>query len=343
MDPATRRAGGGGQHVDECRHVVVGLLFPFIDGLDGERRRADGGELLGGRAATVAEQRSELLGRGDLHPAPRLHARLVRPQGAELGTGVALDHARRPRICAARIAALRGLSRPTQATGTPGGIWTIERIASSPPAAVRRPGERHADDRQVGMGGDGAGQRGGDAGAGDDHAQAPHAGVLGVLGDDIGLAVGRHHAYLVHDAALGQLVAALTIASMSLLEPMTMPTRGASAAARRARGPTWSRRPLAEPGRLMPAPPPAPRIGAAPTARCRVALAAGELDHVGGSIRGRRARRRCRSPSAVTLSTRPPAVTSRPSRSAVPACVTSTPAATRSRPLIGSPLEERSG
>src|SRR6202043_3910178 len=43
------------------------------------------------------------------------------------------------RICAARIAALRGLSRPTHATGTPGGICTIERIASRPPATVRRP------------------------------------------------------------------------------------------------------------------------------------------------------------------------------------------------------------
>ena len=44
-----------------------------------------------------------------------------------------------PSICAARTAALRGLSSPTHATGTPGGICTIERIASSPPAAVSRP------------------------------------------------------------------------------------------------------------------------------------------------------------------------------------------------------------
>jgi predicted nucleic acid-binding protein len=41
-------------------------------------------------------------------------------------------------IRAARMPALRALSRPTAATGTPGGICTTERIASSPPAAERR-------------------------------------------------------------------------------------------------------------------------------------------------------------------------------------------------------------
>src|SRR5208283_5069228 len=73
----------------------------------------------------------------DLDPPPGLHAGLVAPQPAQLGARVARDHA--PSICAARMAALRGLSSPTHATGTPGGICTMERIASSPPAAVRRP------------------------------------------------------------------------------------------------------------------------------------------------------------------------------------------------------------
>ena len=35
---------------------------------------------------------------------------------------------------AASTAALRALSTPTQATGTPGGIWEIESSASRPPA-----------------------------------------------------------------------------------------------------------------------------------------------------------------------------------------------------------------
>src|SRR6202012_125042 len=84
-----------------------------------------------------AEQLTKLLTRCHLDAAPRLHPRLVRPQTAELVARVASDHA--PRIFAASTAALRALSRPTHATGTPGGIWTIERIASRPPAAVRRP------------------------------------------------------------------------------------------------------------------------------------------------------------------------------------------------------------
>ena len=48
-------------------------------------------------------------------------------------------------------------------------------------------------------------------------------------------------------------------------------------------------------------------------------------------------------PSAVTLRTRPPAVTTSPSASAVPAWVTSTPGGTRSRPRMTSPEEEDSG
>ena len=46
-------------------------------------------------------------------------------------------------------------------------------------------------------------------GAGDDHAQPAHARVLGVVGDDVGVAVGRHHADLAADAALGQLLLGL--------------------------------------------------------------------------------------------------------------------------------------
>ena len=70
---------------------------------------------------------------------------------------------------AASTAALRALSTPTQATGTPGGICAIDSSASSPPATDVDDVERHADHRQVGVGGDDAGQRGRQAGAGDDH------------------------------------------------------------------------------------------------------------------------------------------------------------------------------
>ena len=40
----------------------------------------------------------------------------------------------RARMRAASTAALRALSTPTQATGTPGGIWAIDSSASRPPA-----------------------------------------------------------------------------------------------------------------------------------------------------------------------------------------------------------------
>src|ERR1700686_319211 len=43
-----------------------------------------------------------------------------------------------PRIRAASTAALRALSTPTQATGTPGGIWAIDSSASRPPATEVR-------------------------------------------------------------------------------------------------------------------------------------------------------------------------------------------------------------
>ncbi len=100
---------------------------------------------------------------------------------------------------------MRALSRPTHATGTPGGICTIERIASRPPAARQAARERHADHGYVGVRSDRARKRGGDARAGDHHAQAACARGLRVLGDDIGFAVGRHHADLVLDPALLEL------------------------------------------------------------------------------------------------------------------------------------------
>src|SRR5439155_578936 len=67
---------------------------------------------------------------GDFHAQPRLHARLIGPHGAHRGPRVALDQALRMR--AASTAALRALSTPTHATGTPGGICATDSNASSP-------------------------------------------------------------------------------------------------------------------------------------------------------------------------------------------------------------------
>ena len=48
---------------------------------------------------------------------------------------------------AASTAALRALSTPTQATGTPGGICAIDSSASRPAGHRSAAGQRHADHR----------------------------------------------------------------------------------------------------------------------------------------------------------------------------------------------------
>ena len=87
MDPAPGGPGRRRQHVDEGGDVVVGDRLALGDRLDREGRGADRLEVLGRRPVL------ERLGGGDLDVAPRGHARLVGPDGAELGTGVAGDHA----------------------------------------------------------------------------------------------------------------------------------------------------------------------------------------------------------------------------------------------------------
>src|SRR3954452_4487813 len=72
----------------------------------------------------------------DLEPA--LHLRLRRPNRAELGAGVAGDHALIIRV--ARTPAFLAPSIATQATGIPGGICTAESSASSPPRLLPRIG-----------------------------------------------------------------------------------------------------------------------------------------------------------------------------------------------------------
>ena len=77
--------------------------------------------------------------------------------------------------------------------------------------------------------------------------------------------------------------------------------------------------------------------------RCPGAAGARRRDHVGGSICMLPGGIACRRPSAVTLRTRPPAVTTSPPRSAVPAWVTSTSSGTRSSPWMTSPDDEDTG
>jgi hypothetical protein len=110
---------------------------------------------------------------------------------------------------AARWPAFFALSSPTAATGTPGGIWATDSNASKPPSAESRLDSgtpmtgssvcAACDDRAARP----------TAGAGDDHAQPAHLRVAAVVGDDVGLAVGRHDADLVADPALVEHLARL--------------------------------------------------------------------------------------------------------------------------------------
>ena len=153
-------------------------------------------------------------------PAARSPCGPDRSRARPARAGVAGDHRLIIARGAGRRVRRRGSSRPgwprcarcparRRRRGHPGGIWTIERIASRPARGGETARQRHADHRQVGVGGDGARQGRRDPGAGDDHPQAARAGGLGVFGDQVGLAVGRHHADLVSDAALLELVGGL--------------------------------------------------------------------------------------------------------------------------------------
>ena len=56
VDPAAGVAGGLAEDVDERRDVVVGRPLALVDGLDGERRRADRVELLRRTGPSIASQ-----------------------------------------------------------------------------------------------------------------------------------------------------------------------------------------------------------------------------------------------------------------------------------------------
>ena len=93
VDPAPARASRFGKHVNEGSHVVLGHELPLAYRLHREARRADRLQLSRRRPPARAEQLRQLLARRDLDRAPALHAGLIGPQAAELGAGVAGDHA----------------------------------------------------------------------------------------------------------------------------------------------------------------------------------------------------------------------------------------------------------
>ena len=129
VHPAARLADRARHHVDERGHVVVGDLLALLDRLDGEARAvADLGGVVVGHQPLLREHVHD----GELDLEPRVELAPLRPDRPHLGARVALDHADRMR--AASTAAFLGLSTPTVATGTPGGICAIASRASSPPA-----------------------------------------------------------------------------------------------------------------------------------------------------------------------------------------------------------------
>ena len=163
---------------------------------------------------------------------------------------------------------------------------------------------------------------------------------LAVLGDGVGLAVGGHHAHLVADARAPRApCAAFSISSMSDFEPMMI------ADARRVDvellelglGRSVSRRcgRRAAGCSLI-------RALHGPQRDVATQLPTLEGDQVGGSIRGVPGGAGVRRPSAVTLSTRPPAVTIAPSAPRR-AGVRDLDVAARHvvEPVITSPVDER--
>ncbi len=201
VHPAARLAHRLGDHVDERGHVVVGDLLALLDRVDGERGAV--ADHVG-----VARRHDALLGErvhhGQLDLQPGVELAPLGPHHAHLGAGVALDHAlaedasRQDGRVLRVVHAHRGHRHA--------GRHLRHREQRVEPAGHRRlRAERHADHRQLGVGRHHAGQRRGQAGPGDDHADPAQARVLRVLGHGLGVAVRAHHPHLVPDAELLQL------------------------------------------------------------------------------------------------------------------------------------------
>ena len=187
---------------------------------------------------------------------------------------------------AASTAAFFALSTPTVATGTPGRHLHDREQRVEPVEHRHRRAQRHADHRKLGVRGDDPGQRGGEAGAADQHLQP-------AAGSRTSRTRRRRRA------------------SDGPSAPRT-PRRSRARRARRAppasaRGPTPSRRGSRPSGSAIDR-----RRDVAPEAD---AFERDELD--GRDTRGR-ARSATVSAVAVTERILPPFVTTRPSRTAVP-------------------------
>ena len=118
VDPATRRARRGAENVDEGGHVMVRDRLALLHRLDREGGSADGLEVVVGGPL-------ERLRRCHLHVAPGGHPGLVGPDGPQLRSCVASDHARhrmsrrRRTGCRAAGACTRRSSGPTPAARPP--------------------------------------------------------------------------------------------------------------------------------------------------------------------------------------------------------------------------------
>ena len=205
---------------------------------------------------------------------------------------------------AARTAAFFALSTPTVATGTPGGICTIESSASSPSSTRHRRAQRHADHRQLGV------RR-------DDARAAPPRGRRRRSAPS-----GRARAALFAYSATASGVRCAERTSNSHADParvelvhrrlhaLAVGLRADEDADERSSGTRRCRAGTARPRRRSGRPP---------------------------RTRGRAPRRRV-GPVAVTERIRPPFVTTVPLRTAVPPWKTSAPAASAAAiPSIGAP------
>ena len=219
VDPATGSARVRGEHVHESGDVMVGDALAFGDGLDGDgaARIAPGRPAVGpspSRAATASP------GRRRPRPSARSPSGPRRSRSRRSSDGCsarsrsimcavgASSHGQRSGSGAENLrgedAALRALFRPTHATGTPGGICSTDRIASSPPApaAVSTAARRSPADRCAPPPRPAAPRRSRPPRS----ARAARA-CAGTsrIGHRVGLAVGGDHADLVQDAAASEL------------------------------------------------------------------------------------------------------------------------------------------
>ena len=208
MDPAAVLADRPGDDVDEGGDVVVGDPLALLDRLD--RERGAGPRRLGGlrgttpssaqasvAASSTSSQHSSfaLLGPDGRRSLGGCSRGITQPAGGSAHRGCSVDYPD------AQAGVLRSVDRDA---GDRHAGRHLHRGEQRVEAAEALAEDRHADHRQVGVGGGDPGQRRRHPGPGDDHLQPAHPGVGAVLADQLGVAVGAHHPHLVADAGLLQ-------------------------------------------------------------------------------------------------------------------------------------------